>query len=233
MDRSGRYSATPSRGFPRTRGDGPFGKADMVIPPAFPPHARGWTAGEQTVQPLAGVSPARAGMDRRGGGCSATASGFPRTRGDGPSVQEGLGTLVPFPPHARGWTRVGRLVRKPDTVSPARAGMDPVVATEIPRMKRFPRTRGDGPFGWECLPQRPTFPPHVPRTRGDGPVSATRLLPRQPFPPHARGWTAVPVPVVAPDEVSPARAGMDPRPETRPWRSLQGRVSPARAGMDP
>ena len=151
-----------------------------------------------------------------------------------------------FPPHARGWTRATRPSRSPTTVSPARAGMDPVRAVRADQVKRFPRTRGDGP-GW----------------------ALTHNVSRR-FPPHARGWTCRRTGHIERLTVSPARAGMDrcsgvapmwdtrfPRtrgdgpppyrsdgqrgrfpPHARGWTQItgellqRGRVSPARAGMD-
>ena len=51
-----------------------------------------------------------------------------------------------------------------------------------------------------------------PRTRGDGPYDRFEELERSMFPPHARGWTLVHEIDGLIEVVSPARAGMDPRP---------------------
>ena len=125
--------------------------------------------------------------------------------------------------------------------------MDPTTDALQGLVRRFPRTRGDGP--WRNCP-----------------ITASVT-----FPPHARGWTVLPLRDWFRSAVSPARAGMDPathREERRPtsfprtrgdgpapqspqrrtgmfpthargWtpsancRNGGKRVSPARAGMDP
>ena len=70
----------------------------------FPPHARGWTERLPGLDRARGVSPARAGMDRRSKPGKARGTRFPRTRGDGPATPDDIRTLTEFPPHARGWT---------------------------------------------------------------------------------------------------------------------------------
>ena len=165
--------------FPRTRGDGPDPLLIIRDKTEFPPHARGWT-------PI--VAPPVS---------SRTSHRFPRTRGDGPHpAATGTGTTA-FPPHARGWTRHRRGHGHRDRVSPARAGMDPLLLWRIAEHLGFPRTRGDGPFGRE--------------------IGVARSV----FPPHARGWTLLPQPGKHAKVVSPARAGMDPGlmcPVSRPGR---------------
>ena len=112
-------------GFPRTRGDGPDLDAATPHFGEFPPHARGWTQDRPAAVPWVGVSPARAGMDRRSRSDSSDRWRFPRTRGDG----------------------TGALIRRAHTliVSPARAGMDPPSHQGSRSRCGFPRTRGDGP----------------------------------------------------------------------------------------
>ena len=63
--------------------------------------------------------------------------------------------------------------------------MDRVYLQESKKRSRFPRTRGDGPYGY--------------------------LVPRGNivFPPHARGWTLATEHTSSNRLVSPARAGMD------------------------
>ena len=71
---------------------------------------------------------------------------FPRTRGDGPVLAlfgMGYGT---FPPHARGWTGSRRLRRRRPSVSPARAGMDRVFATDMLIVAGFPARAGMDPL---------------------------------------------------------------------------------------
>ena len=70
--------------FPRTRGDGPVWLGTTTEDQAFPPHARGWTAGRVRNAAIAMVSPARAGMDLFGDSSKTFFLCFPRTRGDGP-----------------------------------------------------------------------------------------------------------------------------------------------------
>ena len=71
-------------GFPRTRGDGPFGRWLMRRSRTFPPHARGWTPSPRSRLSSYRVSPARAGMDPAHLTPAPFSGGFPRTRGDGP-----------------------------------------------------------------------------------------------------------------------------------------------------
>ena len=59
-----RHQATRT-GFPRTRGDGPWKEAAFTMTDKFPPHARGWTVRRTAERARWGVSPARAGMDRK------------------------------------------------------------------------------------------------------------------------------------------------------------------------
>ena len=130
------------------------------------------------------ASPARAGMYLLAKHCPILGPSFPRTRGDVPII-----TLLPMrtcqlPPHARGCTRrIGR-GRRSQVASPARAGMYRRCESSAEARSSFPRTRGDVP-GW-----------------------------RKPFgkcerlPPHARGCTLSSVTGHAPDNASPARAGM-------------------------
>ena len=90
--------------FPRTRGDGPASVCGLTTSLQFPPHARGWTEGVSGGDVAEGVSPARAGMDRRRFSVTGSTCRFPRTRGDGPiRGAKGIGPKT-FPPHARGWT---------------------------------------------------------------------------------------------------------------------------------
>ena len=72
--------------FPRTRGDGPGHTQTSDIENRFPPHARGWTFLKEHVLLPPSVSPARAGMDRIPCYSSALFACFPRTRGDGPTI---------------------------------------------------------------------------------------------------------------------------------------------------
>ena len=160
-------------------------------------------------------------------------SGFPRMRGDGPVVWCVDERGVVFPPHARGWTAFGKAGVGPVRVSPACAGMDPLLRPVHSGDPGFPRMRGDGPPPQACPFRRPWFPPHArgwtarrsgrqrigvrfPRMRGDGPFHRHGRpdIPR--FPPHARGWTPQPPTRTRQHLVSPACAGMDPAGDRLP-----------------
>ena len=104
MDRRRFQWRCRTRGFPRTRGDGPSRSSTRNGPRGFPPHTRGWTSlGGSGAHPL-GVSPAHAGMDLQPERAVLPQHRFPRTRGDGPLVELDQNTEEWFPPHTRGWT---------------------------------------------------------------------------------------------------------------------------------
>ena len=222
--------------FPRTRGDGPFRSAWSWVRFSFPPHARGWTSRCPRRSRRTEVSPARAGMDPPIPSVGPNLYRFPRTRGDGPAVMGMLDDGKRFPPHARGWTPSWRASGLLLQVSPARAGMDRRTAWLRRGRLSFPRTRGDGPPTAADVWIVTTFPParagmdpwkerrtieeqRFPRTRGDGPSSESNALASHAFPPHARGWTRRPILEGAVLNVSPARAGMDPRHSPRRFRA--------------
>ena len=71
-----------------------------------------------------------------------------------------------FPPQARGWTLTATDSHICKGVSPAGAGMDPILTAEACEDWGFPRRRGDGP----------------------NPLVVECIL--WSFPPQARGWTA-------------------------------------------
>ena len=71
--------------FPRTRGDGPAQFSVSLTVRPVSPHTRGWTPKRLARLGQLHGFPAHAGMDPRAIGPWATAAGFPRTRGDGPS----------------------------------------------------------------------------------------------------------------------------------------------------
>ena len=125
MDPLEESTGATAKGFPRTRGDGPCRHTDASPTRWFPPHARGWTRLVVSCHGAGDVSPARAGMDPYCRASRSTRCGFPRTRGDGPSGVSMSVSRRWFPPHARGWTGRTGSRSHGDTVSPARAGMDP------------------------------------------------------------------------------------------------------------
>ncbi len=187
MDRLRSVSTWPQTRFPRTRGDGPSHTLSPSARRKFSPHARGWTELRQARGDYRPVFPARAGMDRSAARRCTRPSGFPRTRGDGPSLTMDERKVLLFSPHARGWTVGQAAPVYLHRVFPARAGMDRVVVRQRDKRGGFPRTRGDGPAR----------------------RLSTRVGAR--FSPHARGWTGHQRARPAGVQVFPARAGMDRR----------------------
>ena len=104
MDRSLGSRCFPGLGFPRTRGDGPgTAPSESTLAPVSP-HTRGWThATPRRAGGLIGF-PAHAGMDPGRDLTDRQSSGFPRTRGDGPSHGNGCLRQGRVSPHTRGWT---------------------------------------------------------------------------------------------------------------------------------
>ena len=117
---------------------------------------------------------------------------FPRTRGDGPGADRGVGRDGWVSPHTRGWTRWDAAVTGASAGFPAHAGMDPRRCSGSFSARRFPRTRGDGPV-WRML----------------------REL-TEAVSPHTRGWTRRIHRISLSVAGFPAHAGMDPRRRPRP-----------------
>ena len=117
----------------------------MVEFAVLPPHTRGWTASSVPPTAVAIASPAHAGMDPAKTLAEQFIEGFPRTRGDGPSVSAGNAGLRSLPPHTRGWTPGRSAGPRQPCASPAHAGMDPAGCGRSRVPSGFPRTRGDGP----------------------------------------------------------------------------------------
>ena len=173
--------------------------------------------------------------------------GFPRPRGDGPTVTLTARDVDGVSPPTRGWTPFASLIALGWKGFPAHAGMDPPTPTPWQSSTRFPRPRGDGP-----------------RSRGRAPR-------RRSVSPPTRGWTQAADLVDHAGHGFPAHAGMDltpygkaedivgfPRPRgdgpcpslrmrrsgavsppTRGWTAIHrprpgcGHGFPAHAGMDP
>ena len=145
MDRRIPSAAAASTGFPRTRGDGPRSICAWLNSEMVSPHTRGWTQGHDgALRHLPGF-PAHAGMDPTRLDAPASVSGFPRTRGDGPSSDVNSPGAKEVSPHTRGWTRRAAPVDLVGRGFPAHAGMDPGGAVVGGMGCGFPRTRGDGP----------------------------------------------------------------------------------------
>ena len=186
MDPTQKTTATNVHGFPRTRGDGPVASPQVMVRSSVSPHTRGWTRRDGGRGPERRGFPAHAGMDPGIGGSPTGGTGFPRTRGDGPSRHSAGAPACEVSPHTRGWTLPVDRWRVVEYGFPAHAGMDPDMPAPPSANARFPRTRGDGP-------RREESEPHA-----------------QGVSPHTRGWT-LGRPRRAPhDEGFPAHAGMDP-----------------------
>ena len=185
--------------FPRTRGDGPSLHAVRDMLGVVPPHPRGWSLALRAGIAVFCGSPAPAGMVPRAQSKGASGPGFPRTRGDGPNGEVDASSAPAVPPHPRGWSRMAGLLPVPPGGSPAPAGMVPSSRPPLCRMRRFPRTRGDGP--WYSV--QSDVPPMVP--------------------PHPRGWSLRAANLPVGTHGSPAPAGMVPsrnKPQSPPARCL-------------
>ena len=197
---------TSDSSFPRRRGDAPRTARRPPSSVGFPPQARGCTVVPPCLLPGRVVSPAGAGMHLDGVRGEPVGSGFPRRRGDAPSLPVASATSPKFPPQARGCTGGKREALEALSVSPAGAGMHRNKVAAVAAGCCFPRRRGDAPRtetsaasssrfppqarGCTPAPERPLPAPEVsPRRRGDAPFS--RLFPtvRVGFPPQARGCT--------------------------------------------
>ncbi len=88
---------------------------------------------------------------------------FPRARGDAPDAITGPMDLLGVPPRTRGCTQFPEARSDDDKGSPAHAGMHPAASTAGEPGARFPRARGDAPFGFQHGLMISSVPP---RTRG-------------------------------------------------------------------
>ena len=183
-----------SRRLPRTRGDGPRGRARPAGAPEASPHTRGWTLEAEGRASGRRGFPAHAGMDPAGSRSGRGGGWLPRTRGDGPAAATSPPVREPASPHTRGWTLQFVGVVLPTGGFPAHAGMDPAF-TLI----------GGLAFG-------------LPRTRGDGPATEDGIELITPASPHTRGWTRMATAGQDYQRGFPAHAGMDRDGWRRPRR---------------
>ena len=116
-----------ANGFPRTRGDVPRPELKSILVREFPPHTRGCSTLPSTARIFGGVSPAHAGMYPDRLLLREFTERFPRTRGDVPGVIHGYTPFLLFPPHTRGCTLEVRTCQEQQKVSPAHAGMYPLL----------------------------------------------------------------------------------------------------------
>ncbi len=154
--------------------------------PLSPPPTRGSTHTPPPAKGSSTVSPAHAGIDRHWVGPRRSAHCLPRPRGDRPLYIPRAFRMSTSPPPTRGSTEA-ELIGVADTaVSPAHAGIDPVLGEWLIDFIRLPRPRGDRPA-----------------TR-----SAVHLS--TPSPPPTRGSTCGRAEADQRRRVSPAHAGIDP-----------------------
>ncbi len=110
---------------PRTRGDRPVRRLNTKGRQKSPPHPRGSTTEKNKPYALP-VS-------------------LPRTRGDRPIESTKSAYSKPSPPHPRGSTVYCCKDKMTEFVSPAPAGIDPALSTQLDGLAGLPRTRGDRP----------------------------------------------------------------------------------------
>ena len=247
MDPPAPRRAVVGAGLPRTRGDGPYQDQPRQVRQVASPHTRGWTRRSGRRLRCGGGFPAHAGMDPSRIADRNVRKRLPRTRGDGPRVQQSVGAALPASPHTRGWTRHRVVLSLPLAGFPAHAGMDPQRTRTGSGRSRLPRTRGDGPRSSWASRRRLTASPH---TRGWTRSGASGLSQFKGFPAHA-GMDRAGGPSLACRVRLPRTRGDGPcaeseggrvttaSPHTRGWTPLarvtstSGAGFPAHAGMDP
>ena len=154
MDPRRPLGTTSQARLPRPRGDGPNDQARAYAADPAPPPTRGWTpALHPRPEPQRGC-PAHAGMDPTASRATRSRSRVPRPRGDGPAKLALNPTSALAPPPTRGWTLRDQEHARPDSGSPAHAGMDPSNTGHCGISLRLPCPRGGGPgavtstWGW-------------------------------------------------------------------------------------
>jgi hypothetical protein len=147
MDRIHRSVSGAMCRIPRVRGDGPDPPRDHPEFLGYSPRARGWTETRSRFEFDSTVFPACAGMDRATRLVTASWSGIPRVRGDGPKPTRTRLHVGRYSPRARGWTGWREFAQVEVRVFPACAGMDRSHSTKCSARSGIPRVRGDGPVG--------------------------------------------------------------------------------------
>ena len=186
MDRVGERGLRGAGRVPRTRGDGPGATGLVGCRTGGSPHTRGWTPRRRSTTSTGAGFPAHAGMDPARRSSCRRRSWVPRTRGDGPEIQQENQVKYQGSPHTRGWTPADGVRDRGHQGFPAHAGMDPTRPHSPPPLPGVPRTRGDGPYG----------------VAGDKRQVAGS--------PHTRGWTRGASWPGSATGGFPAHAGMDP-----------------------
>ena len=110
---------------PRTRGDGPHAEDPLRVLAQASPHSRGWTPALTAPALDTDGFPALAGMDPMTKRERGLLTRLPRTRGDGPRIEQEFALHISASPHSRGWTRARCARLQHVRGFPALAGMDP------------------------------------------------------------------------------------------------------------
>ena len=193
--------------FPRIRGDVPFLLFNAIMQQKFSPHTRGCSTVNAVAVTAVRVFPAYAGMFRRQLTDQCVPFGFPRIRGDVPTLLGTQRDQVVFSPHTRGCSVPSADCGFLLPVFPAYAGMFRVRNSPLSRLMSFPRIRGDVPLHRWLRYQTPSvFPAYAgmflrptrrrtpknrfPRIRGDVPLAREVAELQQTFSPHTRGCSA-------------------------------------------
>ena len=186
MDRSYAIQWPRRKRFPRPRGDGPQMTYEDTTAATVSPPTRGWTHMAKIIKRRIMGFPAHAGMDPDRPHGRRARVGFPRPRGDGPSLLVSRTPVARVSPPTRGWTLLHPLEDVQGDGFPAHAGMDRRRSVSSWTRRRFPRPRGDGP------------------------QSLTGDCSSEAVSPPTRGWTALVLTEHSRITGFPAHAGMDP-----------------------
>ena len=92
---------------PRTRGDGPAGALPPASAPGCSPHPRGWSHRRLVQGGMTWLLPAPAGMVPPWASTGRPVGPAPRTRGDGPQMEDLAEIVSVCSPHPRGWSHRG------------------------------------------------------------------------------------------------------------------------------
>ena len=128
-----------------------------------PPRTRGCAPANEAPPYRGRGSPAHAGMRPAATRGSASATGFPRARGDAPDGATHRARMPKVPPRTRGCARAVPDRQGTLTGSPAHAGMRPGLEVKPAGGTGFPRARGDAPGSDATAATSRVVPP---RTRG-------------------------------------------------------------------
>ena len=156
----------PVGGFPRPRGDGPDSDTGPSPRAWVSPPTRGWTGLGLRQRCAVRGFPAHAGMDPMLMTRAMRSAGFPRPRGDGPTLSSYRRYRAVVSPPTRGWTRRHGKQRSYTDGFPAHAGMDLEPAAQDASTRRVsPPTRGWTYMRLTAILRFYGFPAHA----GDGP----------------------------------------------------------------